>query len=100
MDLNTPPAVVLTQALNRFTRRHLAAQLQLDPRTLSRWESGGSMARRDFLALLYLLNDRGTTANEAHDFTFIDLFAGIGGMRLGFESAGGQCVFTSEWDKQ
>jgi len=32
-------------------------------------------------------------------FTFIDLFAGIGGMRLGFESAGGQCVFTSEWDK-
>jgi DNA (cytosine-5)-methyltransferase 1 len=34
----------------------------------------------------------------ARDFTFIDLFAGIGGMRLGFEAAGGQCVFTSEWD--
>lgn len=32
-------------------------------------------------------------------FTFIDLFAGIGGTRLGFERAGGQCVFTSEWDK-
>jgi len=32
-------------------------------------------------------------------FTFIDLFAGIGGMRLGFENAGGQCVFSSEWDK-
>jgi DNA (cytosine-5)-methyltransferase 1 len=32
------------------------------------------------------------------DFTFIDLFAGIGGMRLGFEAAGGGCVFTSEWD--
>lgn len=32
-------------------------------------------------------------------FRFIDLFAGIGGMRLGFESAGGTCVFTSEWDK-
>lgn len=31
-------------------------------------------------------------------FTFVDLFAGIGGMRLGFESAGGRCVFTSEWD--
>ena len=31
------------------------------------------------------------------DFTFIDLFAGIGGMRLGFEAAGGECVFTSEW---
>lgn len=36
---------------------------------------------------------------KAHKFTFIDLFAGIGGTRLGFESAGGQCVFTSEWDK-
>lgn len=32
------------------------------------------------------------------DFTFIDLFAGIGGTRLGFEAAGGKCVFTSEWD--
>jgi len=30
---------------------------------------------------------------------FIDLFAGIGGTRLGFEKAGGVCVFTSEWDK-
>lgn len=32
-------------------------------------------------------------------FTFIDLFAGIGGMRLGFEAAGGQCVLTSEIDE-
>ena len=32
-------------------------------------------------------------------FRFIDLFAGIGGMRLGFEAIGGRCVFTSEWDR-
>jgi len=32
-------------------------------------------------------------------FTFADLFAGIGGMRLAFEAAEGQCVLTSEWDK-
>lgn len=32
------------------------------------------------------------------DFTFIDLFAGIGGIRLAFEQAGARCVFSSEWD--
>jgi DNA (cytosine-5)-methyltransferase 1 len=32
-------------------------------------------------------------------FRFIDLFAGIGGLRLGFESIGGKCVFTSEWNR-
>ncbi|MGE4519060.1 MAG: DNA (cytosine-5-)-methyltransferase [Desulfobacteraceae bacterium] len=33
------------------------------------------------------------------NFKFIDLFAGIGGFRLAFQSAGGKCVFSSEWDK-
>lgn len=33
-----------------------------------------------------------------NNFRFIDLFAGIGGIRLGFESAGGHCVFSSEFD--
>ena len=33
------------------------------------------------------------------DFRFIDLFAGIGGIRLGFESVGGRCVFSSEFDE-
>jgi len=42
---------------------------------------------------------RGDKDGPEADFTFIDLFAGIGGLRRGFESIGGRCVFTSEWDK-
>ena len=36
--------------------------------------------------------------NSAAKLRFIDLFAGIGGIRLGLERAGGKCVFSSEWD--
>jgi DNA (cytosine-5)-methyltransferase 1 len=34
----------------------------------------------------------------SHGFKFIDLFAGIGGIRQAFEQTGGKCIFTSEWD--
>ncbi|MGK3144334.1 DNA (cytosine-5-)-methyltransferase [Pantoea sp. C2G6] len=34
------------------------------------------------------------------EFRFVDLFAGIGGIRKGFEAIGGKCVFTSEWNKE
>ncbi|MBD3948896.1 DNA cytosine methyltransferase [Tuanshanicoccus lijuaniae] len=42
----------------------------------------------------YLIN-----SNEEYKFTQIDLFAGIGGIRLGFQYNGGKTVFSSEWDK-
>ena len=37
--------------------------------------------------------------NCKKSFTFIDLFAGIGGMRIAYEQAGGQCVYSNEWNK-
>src|SRR3989344_9107797 len=36
---------------------------------------------------------------QQKNFRFIDLFAGIGGIRIAFEKVGGECVFTSEWDE-
>ena len=42
--------------------------------------------------------NKGQTSVDA-DFTFIDLFAGIGGMRLAYEGAGGRCLYSNEWNK-
>lgn len=73
--------------------------LQVSERTAYRYESGQSRPTR--LAMTTLRN--AARARERRDpaakFRFIDLFAGIGGLRRGFESIGGECVFTSEWDK-
>ena len=66
-------------------------------RTIYRWETGEGTPRR--AALLYLLRAASDRPKTEGEFSFIDLFAGIGGFRRGFESIGGKCVFTSEWDK-
>lgn len=50
-------------------------------------------------AVIQLVNRQKQPQKENAAFTFIDLFAGIGGMRLAFESAGGHCVYSNEWNK-
>lgn len=69
-------------------------------KTLYRWENGETAPHKAAIALLQeRLAYRCSAYQRDPDFTFIDLFAGIGGIRRGFESVGGKCVFTSEWDK-
>lgn len=67
-------------------------------RTIYRWENGESSPRKSAITLLESIAKR-NVSNEKNDFTFIDLFAGIGGIRKGFEKIGGKCVYTSEWNK-
>ena len=51
-------------------------------------------------AVMQMLNKQNApSVNPDAPFTFIDLFAGIGGMRLAFEEAGGHCVYSNEWNK-
>ncbi|EGO6620564.1 DNA cytosine methyltransferase [Escherichia coli] len=71
--------------------------------TLNRWINGKCNPKQLTSAEETLLRKMLPAPPEHHPnytFRFIDLFAGIGGIRKGFENIGGQCVFTSEWNKE
>jgi DNA (cytosine-5)-methyltransferase 1 len=69
--------------------------------TVNRWVKGKmqpKLSHIEFQTLSSLFPKKPKHYGNA-DFTFIDLFAGIGGIRKGFDDAGGECIFTSEWNK-
>ncbi len=100
---------LLKKVRQQFTQAELATELGVSAKTVSRWESDGSLNKIQILALRQLLTqsqqkeqtEQATQSKRRTDptFRFIDLFAGVGGTRLGMESIGGRCVWTSEWDK-
>jgi DNA (cytosine-5)-methyltransferase 1 len=98
----TPPRVndtlrTLQHVRQTYSQRELAERLHVDQRTVRRWESGDSRPPSYLLpALAHLLPPKARPA--VPEFKFVDLFAGIGGLRMAFNSVGGDCVFTSEWD--
>ena len=69
-------------------------------RTLRRWENGETQpSGLELKTLLSFANNAPYSAEVANpEFTFIDLFAGIGGIRMPFQELGGKCVFSSELD--
>ncbi|MCS2168221.1 DNA cytosine methyltransferase [Scandinavium manionii] len=97
---------LLTQLLTIYDLKTLVATLNAvgeqhwSPAILKRATDNGKINRRlgenEFSRLAALLPQ---PSSQPTSFRFIDLFAGIGGIRNGFEAIGGQCVFTSEWNK-
>lgn len=64
-----------------------------------RWKRGEEVPRDGIINLLRMQIASHKSVQSERAFTFIDLFAGIGGLRRAMDGAGGHCVFTSEWDK-
>lgn len=90
---------LLADLRKRKTQKEIAALLGVDTKTVSRWENGKvTPSAVVALALKDIVSREAKPSSAPHDFTFIDLFAGIGGIRLGFQQHGGKCVFTSEWN--
>ena len=93
-----PAHDLLLQARSLYSQREIAAFFGRDIKTVRRWEKGETPCPA-LLAdgLQRLLQQHGAPTAPGR-FRFIDLFAGIGGIRMGFEAHGGECVFTSEWN--
>ncbi|HTQ15664.1 MAG TPA: DNA (cytosine-5-)-methyltransferase [Rhizomicrobium sp.] len=77
--------------------REAAERTGYHERTVYRWENGETEPRKGVYDLFRPF--AAPRPEKPASFSFIDLFAGIGGFRLGFESIGGKCVFTSEWNE-
>ena len=99
--------VLINRLLEIYDQKYLGEYLnQVSPgqwcrETINRWVKGKASPRlshHEYEALQELFPTPPLN-HPKYDFDFIDLFAGIGGIRRGFELAGGRCVFTSEWNK-
>jgi len=80
-----------------------AIELGYSVATVYRWEREETIPKIAVCRALQTLGEFSTPspvpAQSQVGFRFVDLFAGIGGLRIGFQGIGGHCVFTSEWDK-
>lgn len=89
---------LLEQLCARYKKHEVARLLGRNPKTISRWRTGQTPPPPYLEPALQTLLVREPVAHVQKQFRFVDLFAGIGGIRLGFEPSGGRCVFTSEWN--
>lgn len=71
---------------------------ELENSRLKNWYKSHRLKAGESVVVRHVAPDLCRVTPAWKPFRFIDLFAGIGGIRLGLESAGGSCVFSSEWD--
>lgn len=78
----------------------LESELGMSASTLRQYETGSSLPKPPVLESMQRMACAVSEVKAGpHPFRFIDLFAGIGGLRRGFDAMGGRCLFTCEWDK-
>jgi DNA (cytosine-5)-methyltransferase 1 len=96
-----PSQVRELRRLSGLSQARFAQALERSVRTVKRWEGGQCEPEPIVVREMRRLFGRfDYEESRPAEFSFIDLFAGIGGLRVGFQSIGGKCVFTSEWDEQ
>lgn len=108
MKTNAADLDLIRKVLEIYDQKQVAAMLNsISPdswcrETINRWINGKASPKlsRAESGVLQAALPKLPTATGTPEFDFIDLFAGIGGIRRGFEGIGGRCVFTSEWNEQ